>query len=326
MEALVLETIKDSKFLVSGGAGFIGSNLCDFLVQQKAKNVICLDNLSNGNLKNIKELLKFPNFTFVQGDIRNFQLLINLTRDIDYVLHQAAWGSVSRSMNYPLEYSSNNVLGTHYIFEASRINKVKKVIYASSSSVYGDHSSLPKVEGIEGNLLSPYSLSKTVNEKYGKLYWEVYKLPTIGLRYFNVYGKKQNPNGDYAAVIPKFINMILKGESPVIYGDGNQSRDFTYIDDVIQANLKASTLSKENSFGKSFNIAFGENIKIKDLFILIRDILKSNLELKFSTARNGDILHSLASIKKANDYFSYKPYFNLKEGLIESIEWYKNNL
>lgn len=324
METVILDSIKDSTFLVTGGAGFIGSNLCEFLVFNKAKKVICLDNLFNGKLENIKDLMSESNFTFIKGDIRDFDLILILTKDIDYVLHQAAWGSVPRSMVQPLDYTANNVQGTHNVFEASRINNVKKVVYASSSSVYGDHPSLPKKEGIEGNLLSPYALSKRINEEYGKLYWDVFKLPTVGLRYFNVFGRRQNPEGDYAAIIPKFIKISLNGKSPTIYGDGNQSRDFTYIDNVIQANLKAALNSNNNSYGRSYNIAFGEAVKINDLFHMIRNKLDSNIKVNYSKVREGDILYSLADITQARISFSYKPTVNFTEGLDLSISWYKS--
>lgn len=326
METLILDSINESTFLVTGGAGFIGSNLCEFLVSNKAKKVVCVDNLFNGKLENIKDLMNESNFIFIKGDIRDFDLILNLTKDIDYVIHQAAWGSVPRSMVQPLDYTSNNVQGTHNVFEAARVNKVKKVVYASSSSVYGDHPSLPKVEGIEGNLISPYALSKKINEEYGKLYWEIYKLPTIGLRYFNVFGRRQNPEGDYAAVIPKFIKLMLNGQSPTVYGDGNQSRDFTYIDNVIQANFKALFFSNSLCYGKSFNIANGENTKINDLFYQISTILNLNIKLTYMPPRSGDVINSLASINNAKEYIQYKPTINFYDGLKLAINWYKKIL
>jgi UDP-N-acetylglucosamine/UDP-N-acetylgalactosamine 4-epimerase len=323
LETLIKNFIKESTFLVTGGAGFIGSNLCEFLTLNQAKKVICLDNLFNSNQDNIKELLTKPNFEFVIGDINDLNLLNRLTKDIDFVLHQAAWGSVPRSMTMPFEYHLNNVDGTLNIFESARINKVKKVVYASSSSVYGDHPSLPKVEGIEGNILSPYALTKSINEKHGKLYWDVYKVPTIGLRYFNVFGRKQNPQGEYAAVIPRFISKIINNQPIQVFGDGDQSRDFTYIDNVIEANLKACFFSKQESYGKSFNIAFGEKVTINELIDKIKKELKTNAKVVFSNDRLGDIKHSMADITLAKKHFSYSPTFDFSKGMEMYIEWYK---
>jgi UDP-N-acetylglucosamine 4-epimerase len=324
LETLILDSIKESSFLITGGAGFIGSNLCEFLLENKAKKVICLDNLINGKLENISTFLDNPNFTFIQGDILDFNLVLKLSKNIDFVLHQAAWGSVPRSMVQPLDYLSNNVLGTHNILEASRINKVKKVVYASSSSVYGNHPDLPKLEGREGNILSPYALSKKINEHYGKLYWEVYSLPTIGLRYFNVFGRRQNPNGDYAAVIPKFIQSIIQKKSPKIDGDGYQSRDFTYIDNVIQANILACFNTLHNDYyGQSLNIACGKSFSLIELIKIISYYLDSTVEIRFGPQRPGDISHSLANINRAFEAFGYEPIVNFEDGLIQTIEWYK---
>ncbi len=325
METLILNSIKESTFLVTGGAGFIGSNLCEFLVSNKAKKVICFDNLFSGKLENIKELMNENNFSFIKGDIRDFELLLNVTKGIDYILHQAAWGSVPRSMVQPLNYTSNNVQGTHNVFEAARINKIKKVIYASSSSVYGDYPSLPKVEGKEGNLISPYALSKKINEEYGKLYWEVYKLPTIGLRYFNVFGKRQNADGDYAAVIPKFIQLMINNQPLTVFGDGKQSRDFTFIDNVIQANIHSVFLTNAEAFGKAFNIALQESASILDLFQLLKSNLNSSSELVYKEARDGDIKHSLADINLAKNILSYSPSHTFKEGISLYINWFLNN-
>jgi UDP-N-acetylglucosamine 4-epimerase len=325
LEIVVKDFLKNSTFLVTGGAGFIGSNLCEFLVNNQAKKVICIDNLFNGKIDNISHLLNLNNFEFVLGDINNKSLLLKLTQGIDYVLHQAAWGSVPRSMNMPIEYNENNVSGTLNVFECSRINKVKKIVYASSSSVYGDHPSLPKTEGIEGNILSPYALTKKINEFHGKLYWDVFKVPNLGLRYFNVFGKRQNPEGEYAAVIPRFIMKIMKDESPIVFGDGEQTRDFTYIDNVIQANVNACFYSAKDSFGKAFNIAFGQRVSINKLFNLINKTLNKRISLTYIQERPGDIKHSLASIIKAQKAFNYNPKIDFESGLKLSIDWYKTH-
>jgi UDP-N-acetylglucosamine 4-epimerase len=327
LETLILEKIRSSVFLVTGAAGFIGSNLCEYLVNNGAKFVIGLDNLFNGKLSNIEPLIKHSkNFRFVQGDINDLSLLNKEMVGVDYVLHQAAWGSVPRSMKMPLEYDHNNVHGTITVFEAARNNKVKKVIYASSSSVYGDHQSLPKVEGTEGNILSPYALTKKMNELHGKIYWEVYNLPTIGLRYFNVFGRRQNPNGEYAAVIPRFINKLILGESPVVFGDGNQSRDFTYIDNVLQANIKACFFSEDLSFGKAFNIAGNEQVSINQLFETLKKYINNEAKLIYQDKRLGDILHSFANVDNSDKAFYYKPTVTFEEGIKFSIEWYKNQI
>ncbi len=318
--------ISKSRFFVSGGAGFIGSNLCEYLVSNQAKNVICFDNLVNGKISNIQNLIGSPNFEFINGDITNYQFLKSKIVNIDFVLHQAAWGSVPKSITYPLDYTTNNILGTHNIFDVARLNGVKKVVYASSSSVYGDHPSLPKIEGFEGNLLSPYALSKKVNEVYGKLYWDIYKLPTIGLRYFNVFGKRQNPDGDYAAIIPKFIKLIMNNHSPEVFGDGNQSRDFTFIDNVIQANINACFFGNNDCYGKVYNVAYGKSITINEVFNTIKNELNSNVHIIYKNSRFGDIKHSLADISNAKKAFNYNPKISFLEGLKISINWYKNHL
>ncbi len=246
---------KDSVFLITGGAGFIGSNLCEALLK-KRQIVLCLDDFSTGFMKNIEDFKDSPNFTLLKGDIKDFDTCINASKGVDFILHQAAWGSVPRSIEIPLFYEQNNVMGTLNMMEAARQNKVKKFVYASSSSVYGDEPNLPKKEGREGNLLSPYGLTKRINEEHGKLYHKLYKLDTYGLRYFNVFGKKQNPNGSYAAVIPKWIKQLMNDETPVIHGDGKQSRDFTYIENVVEANLRAC-LASADAAGTVYNIAYG---------------------------------------------------------------------
>lgn len=313
---------KRSKFLVTGGAGFIGSNLCEALLKLGYR-VRCLDNLSNGYYENIKPFINNTNFEFINGTITDYEVCNHSCKGIDYVLHQAAWGSVPRSIEMPLYYEEVNIKGTVNMMEAAVKNNVKKFVYASSSSVYGDSIALPKVEGIEGNVLSPYALTKKVNEEYGKIYSDIYGLQTIGLRYFNVFGRRQNPNGAYAAVIPKFINLLINKEPPVINGDGLQSRDFTYIDNVIEANLKA--LKSEIS-GEVFNIAFGERITVNQLFDIIKNELgREEVEPIYEGERVGDVKHSLANIDRARLLLDYSPDYNIAQGLKKTVIYYMNN-
>lgn len=315
---------KNHLFLVTGGAGFIGSNICDALIRLGCR-VRCLDDLSTGKIENISHLLNCESFEFIQGDIKCFETCKKACNGVDFVLNQAAWGSVPRSIEMPLFYCSNNIVGTLNMLEASRINHVKKFVYASSSSVYGDEPNLPKKEGREGNLLSPYALTKRCDEEWAKQYYLHYGLETIGLRYFNVFGKRQNPDGAYAAVIPKFIKLILNKESPTINGDGKQSRDFTYVENVVEANLKACLASSEAS-GKVFNIAYGGQEFLIDVFYKIRNVLLSQIDPVFGPVRAGDIKHSNADISLAKKYLNYDPSFDFATGLSESIEWYKKNL
>ena len=315
---------KDSLFLVTGGAGFIGSNLVEKILDLGYK-VRCLDDLSTGNIENIEPFFKDNNFEFIQGDIRNYETCFKACKNVSYVLHQAAWGSVPRSIEMPLLYEEINIKGTLNMLEASRQNNVKKFVYASSSSVYGDEETLPKVEGREGNLLSPYAVTKKVNEYYGKLYKRLYNLDTYGLRYFNVFGRRQDPNGAYAAVIPKFIKQLLNDEAPTIHGDGKQSRDFTYIDNVIDANLKACLASSESS-GEVFNIAAGGRDYLIEIYHELNKVLNKDIEPIFGPDRKGDIKHSNADITKAKNMLNYNPKHNFKKGLNMAIEWYKDNL
>lgn len=314
----------NSVFLVTGGAGFIGSNLCEAILNLGYK-VRCLDNFSTGKRENIEEFLSNPNFTLIEGDICDLDTCMSACEGVDYVLNQAAWGSVPRSIEMPLFYEEVNICGTLNMMEAARQNHVKKFVYASSSSVYGDHPTLPKVEGNEGNLLSPYALTKRVDEEYGKLYKKLYDLDTYGLRYFNVFGRRQNPDGAYAAVIPKFIRQLLNDETPVIYGDGKQSRDFTYIDNVIEANLKACCASSENA-GNAFNVAYGGREYLIDIYYYLCGALGKNVEPQFAPNRKGDIKHSNADINKARKLLGYNPDYDFKSGIELAIEWYKNEL
>ncbi|MBP5638039.1 MAG: SDR family oxidoreductase [Victivallales bacterium] len=314
----------DSLFLVTGGAGFIGSNLCEAILK-KGYRVRCLDDLSTGKQSNVDLFVNNPRYEFINGDIKDFQTCMKACEGVDYVLNQAAWGSVPRSLELPLFYCANNIQGTLNMLEAARQNGVRKFIYASSSSVYGDEAGLPKIEGREGNLLSPYALTKRCDEEWAKQYTMHYGLPTIGLRYFNVFGRRQNPDGAYAAVIPKFIKMLLNGERPKINGDGRQSRDFTYIENVIEANLKACFASPKAD-GEVFNIAYGGREFLIDIYHAIADALEINVEPLFGPERKGDIKHSHADISKARHLLDYEPEYDFKKGLDEAIAWYRNNL
>ncbi|WP_405758476.1 SDR family oxidoreductase [Anaerovibrio slackiae] len=315
---------RDSKFLVTGGAGFIGSNLCEAILNLGYK-VICLDDLSTGRQENIAFLAKRDGYVFLRGDIKDFNTCMRACAGVDYVLHQAAWGSVPRSVKMPLFYEENNIKGTLNMMEAARRNGVKKFVYASSSSVYGDHPTLPKVEGQEGKLLSPYALTKRVCEEYGNLYFRLYGLKTYGLRYFNVFGRRQDPDGAYAAVIPKFIKMLLHGERPTINGDGRQSRDFTYIDNVIEANLKCC-LAGDEAAGEAFNIAYGGREYLIDIYNDLCRALEVSIEPVFGPDRVGDIKHSNADISKARKYLGYAPDYDFRNGIKLAIDWYKENL
>ena len=319
-----LKFYKDSVFLVTGGAGFIGSNLCEAITDM-GYQVRCLDNLSTGKQENVDILADRPNYTFIKGDIRDLDTCMAACRGVDYVLNEAAWGSVPRSIEMPLLYEEINIRGTLNMMEAARQNGVKKFVFASSSSVYGDHPVLPKVEGQEGNLLSPYALTKRVDEEYAKLYKKLYGLDTYGLRYFNVFGRRQDPDGAYAAVIPKFIKMLLHDEVPTINGDGKQSRDFTYIDSVIEANLKACLASSEVA-GNIFNVAYGGREYLVDIYYDLCKALGKNVEPHFGPDRAGDIKHSNADISKAKKLLGYAPDYDFEKGIALAIDWYKENL
>ncbi len=313
-----------STFLVTGGAGFIGSNLCE-AITDLGYNVRCLDDLSTGKQANVDLLADRANYTFIKGDIKDLDTCMKACEGVDYVLNQAAWGSVPRSIEMPLFYCQNNIAGTLNMMEAARQQGVKKFIYASSSSVYGDHPVLPKKEGQEGNLLSPYALTKRVDEEYGKLYFKLYGLDTYGLRYFNVFGRRQDPNGAYAAVIPKFIKQLLDGETPTINGDGKQSRDFTYIENVIEANLKAC-LAPHEAAGEAYNVAYGGREYLLDIYYDLCKALDIEREPNFGPDRPGDIKHSNADISKAKEKLGYDPDYDFAKGIALAIEWYKENL
>ncbi len=312
---------KNSLFLVTGGAGFIGSNLCEAIIKLGYK-VRCLDDLSTGKQENIDLLIDNSNYEFVRGDVKDLKICIDVCKDVDFVLHQAAWGSVPRSIEMPLFYCANNITGTVNMLEAARQNKVKKFIYASSSSVYGDEPILPKTEGQEGNLLSPYAVSKRADEEWSKQYTKHYGLDTYGLRYFNVFGRRQDSNGAYAAVIPKFIKQLLNGETPTINGDGKQSRDFTYIENVIEANLKAC-LAGHDVAGEVYNIAYGGRENLLNIYYSLTEVLGVNVKPNFGPDRVGDIKHSNADISKAKEQLGYNPEWSFARGIKAAIEWYK---
>jgi len=315
---------ENSVFLVTGGAGFIGSNLCEAILKIGYK-VRCLDDLSTGKQENVDMFLGNSNYTFIKGDIKDLNTCMEACKGVDYVLHQAAWGSVPRSIEMPLFYCANNITGTVNMLEASRQNGVKKFVYASSSSVYGDEPNLPKKEGREGNLLSPYAVSKRADEEWAKQYTRHYGLDTYGLRYFNVFGRRQDPHGAYAAVIPKFIKQLMDGEQPTINGDGQQSRDFTYIENVLEANLKAC-LAPSYVAGEAFNIAFGGREYLNDIYKGLVDVLGVEIEPIYGPDRAGDIKHSNADISKARKMLGYDPDWSFERGIKVAIEWYKMNL
>lgn len=315
---------ENTTFLVTGAAGFIGSNLCEALLNKGCK-VKALDDLSTGKQENIDLFLDNPNYTFIKGDIKDLDICLKACEGVDYVLHQAAWGSVPRSLEMPLFYNKNNIEGTLNMLEAARQNGVKKFVYASSSSVYGDEPNLPKIEGCEGNLLSPYALTKRCDEEWAKLYTKFYGLDTYGMRYFNVFGRRQDPDGAYAAVIPKFLKQLMHGETPTINGDGKQSRDFTYIENVIEANLKAC-LAPHEAAGEAFNIAYGGREFLIDIYYGLTKALGVNIEPNFGPDRKGDIKHSNADISKAKKLLGYDPDYSFEDGIQLAIDWYKANL
>ncbi|MCH3918406.1 MAG: SDR family oxidoreductase [Spirochaetia bacterium] len=315
---------KDSLFLVTGGAGFVGSNLCEAILNLGYK-VRCLDDLSTGSQKNINDFKGNPNYEFIKGDIKDLQVCLEATDGVSYVLHQAAWGSVPRSIEMPLFYCANNITGMLNMLEAARRNHVGKFVYASSSSVYGDEPTLPKKEGTEGNLLSPYALTKRTDEEWAKQYTMHYGLDTYGLRYFNVFGRRQNPEGAYAAVIPKFIKLLLEDKAPTINGDGRQSRDFTYIENVIEANLKAC-LAPSAAAGRAYNIAFGGREYLIDLYWSLNKALGKHIEPVFGPDRAGDIKHSNADVSLARQLLGYDAQWSFDEGIKLAIAWYKDAL
>lgn len=323
---------KQFNILVTGGAGFIGTNLSIALLRNN-QNVFIMDNFSTGkreNIEAIKEIMKDEsidesNLTLLEGDLCDLDFCITSLKDIDYVVHNGALGSVPRSIKDPVSSTEANVMGTLNIFFAAKENKVKRVIFASSSSVYGDSEKSPKKEGDEGELLSPYAVTKAVNELYAQNFYKVYGLETIGLRYFNVFGPYQDPFSVYAAVVPLFVKAVLNNEAPLINGDGSITRDFTYIENVIQVTVKA-IFAGTDAVGTSYNVACGEETSLNDIYTVIASLLNSDIKPTYGPLREGDILKSLANIDKAKKFLNYDPKVTVKEGMEKAIDWYKENL
>ena len=314
--------LENYSFLVTGGAGFIGSNLVEYLIDHQAKKIRIVDNLSTGFLKNIEPFLSLSNVEFIQDSITNPDVCMQACQGIDYVLHQAALGSVPRSLANPIASNEANVTGFLNILWACKEMGVKRLVYASSSSVYGDSHILPKQENQIGKPLSPYALTKYVNELYAEVFAKNYGTDCIGLRYFNVFGYKQSPEGAYAAVIPLFINSLLKNEAPTIHGDGEQSRDFTFVANAVQANIKAALSNHPEAGNKVYNVACGERLSINEIFQIIREIMQVNIQAVYSTARKGDVRNSLADISAAKNLLGYQPTILAKEGLQKTVEWF----
>ncbi|WP_445381961.1 SDR family oxidoreductase [Robiginitalea sp. IMCC43444] len=321
----------DQTVLVTGGAGFIGSNLIEYLLQN-GNRVKALDNFATGKQKNIEPFLDHKNFEFIKGDIRDLQSCMKACEGADYVLHQAALGSVPRSLNDPITSNEVNVSGFLNMLVAARDQNVKRFVYAASSSTYGDSKALPKIEEQIGKPLSPYAITKYVNELYADIFHKAYGLDTIGLRYFNVFGRRQDPNGAYAAVIPKFVMQLMKHESPTINGDGSYSRDFTYIDNVVQMNILALVEDNKDAVNQVYNVAYGERTNLLELTELLKEYLSeydpeiAEVSLKHGPERPGDVPHSLASIEKAEKLLGYHPQYDIKKGLKEAVSWYWKNL
>ena len=325
-----MKKIENSRVLVTGGAGFIGSNIIERLLGQN-NEVICLDNFSTGKRENIDSFNGSSLFSLIEGDIRDLKTCKAAVDGVDYVLHQAALGSVPRSINDPITSNAVNISGFLNMLVAAKEAKVKKFVYAASSSTYGDHPDLPKVEDKIGSPLSPYAITKFVNELYAKVFSSIYEIDTIGLRYFNVFGRKQDANGAYAAVIPKFINLFMQKKSPIINGDGSHSRDFTYIDNVIQINQLAALNTNPEADNTVYNVAYGENTNLNEMVSILKDLLSQfdtsikDIGVVNGPERMGDVKHSLADISKAQRLLGYEPTHNFKEGITEAVNWYWNN-
>ncbi len=314
------------RILLTGGAGFIGSNIVEQLLQDKRVTFVrVLDNLATGSLRNIEVFSNHPRFEFMEGDIRQFQTCLKACANIDVINHQAALGSVPRSVDDPLTTNEVNITGTLNIFTAAKEKNIKRIVYAASSSTYGDHVGLPKTEDKIGNPLSPYAVTKYVNELYAKVYANLYGIHSIGFRYFNIFGPHQNPQGPYAAVVPLFIKAILQNKSPLINGDGSHSRDFTFVANAVQANLAAMFTENEKALNQVYNIACGHQTSLLELFVTLKQEASSSLEPVHGPERKGDVKHSLADISKARTLLNYDPSISVGEGLKKTFTWYKNN-
>lgn len=317
--------LSNHSFLVTGGAGFIGSNIVEYLMLNNARKVRVLDNFATGYRKNIEKFIDHPAFELVEGDIRDLETCVNACKGIDFVTHQAALGSVPRSITDPITTNEVNINGFLNMLEAVKANNVKRFVYAASSSTYGDSKALPKIEEQIGMPLSPYAVTKYVNELYAHVFSLNYGIETIGLRYFNVFGPKQDPNGAYAAVVPLFVQAVIEGYAPFINGDGEQTRDFTYIQNVIQANIRAMLTSNKAAVNNVYNVAVGERTSIKQMFGILCSIEEKSIEPKFRVARQGDVRDSLADISKINRNLQYIPEVSFRDGLVKTYTWYKNN-
>ncbi len=315
--------LNKTSFLITGGAGFIGSNIIQYLINNKAGKIRVLDNLATGFLKNISSYQGHPNFEFIEGDICNYETCTKCCEGIDFISHQAALGSVPRSIKDPLTTHEVNATGFLNIILAAKEASVKRFVFASSSAVYGDHPALPKKENQTGNPLSPYAVSKKINELYAQVFADVYKMEIIGLRYFNVFGPNQNPSGPYAAVIPLFFQSVIDNNPPYIDGDGEQTRDFTYVENVVQANIRAMLSTNPEAVNKIYNVAIGERISINKLFYLIAQLVKSDMKPVYREKRPGDVRDSLADISDVKKFLSYDPLIHINDGLLKTLDWFR---